>query len=145
MTSRPNFHESFTQDAEVKGGSNRSFGIVFSVVFGIVAFWPVLFSDGLPFWWALAVSLVFLALALVYPRSLTVPNRLWTKLGLLLHRIVNPIVMALIFFAVFTPMAVLIRLLGKDLLNVKIDDAADSYWIERDPPGPSPESMRRQY
>ena len=145
MASQQNFHESFLQSGEVKGGSNRSFGIVFCLVFGIIAAWPLLFSDGRPYWWALAVSLVFLVLALVYPRSLTVPNRLWTKLGLLLHRIVNPLIMGLIFFLAFTPMAILLRALGKDLLNMKRDTSADSYWILRDPPGPSPESMRRQY
>lgn len=145
MASKQNFHERFLPTGEIKGGSNRSFGIVFSVVFAIIGFWPILFSDGPVYWWALAVSLVFLVLALAVPRSLELPNRLWTKLGLLLHRVVNPIIMGLIFYVVFTPMGLLIRMLGKDLLNTKHDATAKSYWVVREPPGPSPESMRRQY
>ena len=145
MAIKQNFHESYRQTGEIKGGSNRAFGIVFFVVFGVIAVWPMVFSDGPPRWWALLISLTILGLALIYPRSLALPNRLWTKLGLLLHRIVNPIIMGLIFYVAFTPMALLLRLLGKDLLNMKLDASAESYWVVRDPPGPSPESMSRQY
>ncbi len=83
--------------------------------------------------------------AIVAPKVLHPLNRVWTSLGLLLGKVVNPIVMGVVFLLAVTPIAVILRLLGKDLLRLRRDPAADSYWIPRDPPGPDPASMSRQF
>lgn len=136
-------HENLSRRA-VKTGSDRSFGFVFAVVFSVVAFWPLLEGTP-PRWWALLIAMVFLVLALVRPSLLAPLNRAWTRFGLLLHHIVNPIVMGLLFFLVFAPMGIAMRFLGKDLLRLKLDKAAKSYWIERSPPGPDPKTMNNQF
>lgn len=144
MEKEPQFHESFHRDEQVKSSSDRAFGLVFFVVFTLVSIWPVLFGN--PFrWWTAPFAAIFLALALLAPRVLAPLNRQWTKLGLLMHRVVNPLVMGLLFFVAITPMALVLRLLGKDLLRLKLDPAATSYWIARTPPGPPSDSMRRQF
>jgi large-conductance mechanosensitive channel len=88
---------------------------------------------------------VFLAAASLAPRALKPLNRLWFLFGAFLHKIVSPLVMALLFFVTVTPIAILMRLAGKDPLRLKFDRAAKSYWIERTPPGPAPETMRNQF
>jgi hypothetical protein len=113
-------------------------------VFALIGLVPLLLGHGLRIW-ALVVAAVFLAAAYLAPRLLAPLNRLWFKFGLLLHHIVNPIVMALIFFGAVLPTALMVRLFGKDLLRLKRDASAKSYWIERDPPGPEPQSMTRQF
>src|SRR5262245_23347122 len=137
-------HESFHREANVKGSSDRSFGLVFAAFFAIVAALPLLFGAPLR-WWALAVAGLFLLLALVAPAALAPLNRLWTKFGLLLHRVMSPVVLGVMFFLVITPIGLLMRLLGKDLLRLKFDRAAGSYWISREPPGPPPESLKDQF
>ncbi len=136
-------HENLNR-RDVKTGSDRSFGFVFTVVFSVVALWPLL-EDTPPRWWALLLGMVFLVLTLVRPSLLAPLNRAWTRFGLLLHHIVNPIVMGLLFFLVFAPMGVAMRILGKDLLRLKLDKGAKSYWIERRPPGPDPKTMNNQF
>jgi len=144
MEKEPQFHESFERNEQVKSSSDRVFGLVFFVVFTLVSIWPVLF--GHPFrWWTAPFAVIFLGLALLAPQTLAPLNRQWTKLGLLMHRVVNPIIMGLLFFVAITPMALVLRLLGKDLLRLKRDPAAASYWIVRTPPGPSGDSMRQQF
>jgi hypothetical protein len=137
-------HESYERKEDVQGSSNRSFGLVFAVVFAIIAFFP-LFSGGAVRLWSLAIAGVFLVLALTIPGVLAPLNRLWLKFGLLLHRIVNPVVLGFMFFVVITPMGLLMRAFGKDPLRLKFDRAAQSYWIPRDPPGPAPESLKDQF
>ena len=88
---------------------------------------------------------MFLVPALVRPQVLGPLNRLWLRLGLLLQRLVTPVVMALLFYGTVTPIALVLRLLGKDLLRLRIDRGADSYWLERRPPGPAPDTMRNQF
>ena len=95
--------------------------------------------------WALVVGGLFLVVALAAPAVLAPLNRIWTKFGLLISRVTNPIVTALLFFVVFTPFAMVLRMLGKDLLRQKLDPTAKSYWIERTPAGPEPESMVHQF
>ena len=129
---------------KVTVGSERSFGIVFACVFALIGLVPLLLGHGFRIW-ALVIAAAFLAAAYLAPRLLTPLNRLWFKFGLLLHHIVNPIVMALIFFGAVLPTAIMVRLFGKDLLRLKRDASAKSYWIERTPPGPEPESMTRQF
>jgi hypothetical protein len=116
-----------------KQGSEKSFGIVFSIVFLIVALYPLTNSGSLRIW-ALAVSAVFLLLAYVAPKTLSLINKLWFKFGMLLGSIVSPIVMALVYFITVLPTGLIMRLLGKDLLRQKLDKGAKSYWIERSEP-----------
>ena len=137
-------HEIFDRETEVKIGSERSFGMVMTAFFVLVA--AVRFWKGEPWaWLPLPVAGIFLCLALFWTAPLKPLNRLWFKFGLLLHKIVNPIVMGLLFYLAVTPMAILLRMLRKDLLKLRRDDAAESYWIPRQPPGPTPESMKSQF
>ena len=118
-------------DEEVVGPSNRSFGLVFTVVFTIIALLP-LWRGGAPRWWAAAVASLFGGLALVWPRALGPANRIWLRIGLLMHRIVNPIVMGAIFYLVVTPFGLAMRLLGKGPAAMRrADPNATSYWIDR--------------
>lgn len=129
---------------QVEMGSDRSFGLVFAAVFAIVALLPL--KDGAePRLWAGAVAAAFLAVALVFPKALKPLNKLWFLVGMALHHVVTPLVMGLLFFVTVTPIALLMRAAGKDPLRLARDDAAASYWIVRDPPGPDAESMRRQF
>ncbi len=125
-------------------GSERSFGIVFACVFALIGTVPWLLGHELRLW-ALGGAAAFLLVALLLPSLLAPFNRLWFRFGLLLHHIVNPIIMALIFFGAVLPTGLAVRAFGKDLLRLKRDPKASSYWIERDPPGPEPESMTRQF
>ena len=113
--------------------SPKSFGIVFFIVFLIVALYPLINSEDLRIW-ALSISAVFLLLAFVAPKVLSIPNKLWFKFGMLLGSIVAPIVMALVYFLTVLPTGLIMRLLGKDLLRQKLDKNAKSYWIERSEP-----------
>jgi saxitoxin biosynthesis operon SxtJ-like protein len=125
-------------------GSNRTFGLVFAAVFGIVALWPLV-SGGMPRPWAAVLAVAFLAVALVAPRLLSPLNRAWFHVGLTLHRVVNPIVMAIIYYGTVVPVGLILRARGKDMLRLKRDPNARSYWIERDPPGPPRGSMTKQF
>ena len=129
---------------KVEMGSDRSFGLVFATVFAIVALLP-LKSGGEPRLWAAAVAAAFLVVSFSCPRVLKPLNRLWFLVGMALHHVVTPVVMGLLFFLTVTPIALIMRALGKDPLRLKRDNAAASYWILRQPPGPQPDSMRRQF
>ena len=124
--------------------SNRSFGLVFTVVFLIVGLLP-LFSRHTVRWWALAVSGVFLILALLQSPVLTPLNRLWMRFGLFLHKIISPVILGIIYFLVITPIGWWMLRKGKDPMRRSFDPAAQSYWIPRDPPGPPPASMSNQF
>lgn len=125
-------------------GSNRAFGVVFTVVFAIIAVWPVL-SGGPPKLWATVIAGAFLGVALFAPKLLTPLNRAWFQLGLALHRVVNPVVMAVIYFGTVVPIGLIMRARGKDPLRLRRDPQAKSYWIARDPPGPARGSMNKQF
>jgi ABC-type uncharacterized transport system permease subunit len=129
----------------VETSSPRSFGIVFAVVFAVIAVWPLVFGRGDPRWWAAIIALLFALLAAVRPSLLSTPNRWWAAFGLLLGRIVSPIVLGLLFYLVFTPMGWALRAMGKDPMRLKRDAGASTYWIERQPPGPPPESLNNQF
>ena len=113
--------------------SNRNFGIVFFLVFLIISLYPLAFNEALAKW-ALVISIIFLALGLINSKILTPLNRLWFKFGIFLGRIISPIIMALIFFLVVTPIGLIMRLLKKDLLNLKYNKKNKSYWIEKNGP-----------
>ena len=137
-------HERLATEEAVHGSSDRSFGVVIAVALLVVGLAPI--ARGRPVrWWSLGLAVVVLVLALALPRALAPLNRLWLRLGLLLHAIVNPVVMGLIFYATVTPMGLVMRLLGKDPLRLRVDPSATSYWIPRSPPGPAPDTMRRQF
>jgi hypothetical protein len=127
----------------IVGPTDRSFGITFAVIFALAGCLPLL-GDGGVTWWLLAMSAATAAIALLRPTLLAPLNRWWLKFGLLLHKIVNPVVMGLMFFVVVTPVGLLMRLGGKRALG-RIDRQATSYWVLRDPPGPDPQSMRQQF
>ena len=117
---------------DIKVGSNRSFGIVFFVVFLLVSLYPLINGENVRFW-SLAISFIFLVLGILNSNLLSPLNKIWFKFGILLGRIISPIVMCIIFFLVVTPIAFIMRLLGKDLLNLKYSDN-QSYWIEKTNP-----------
>ena len=117
---------------EDKIGSNKNFGIVFFVVFLIISLYPIL-NDGSLRLWSLIISIIFLILGLMNSKILLPLNRLWFKLGIILGKIISPIVMGIIFFFVVTPIGYLMRLFKKDVLNLKFNDNK-SYWIEKNGP-----------
>ena len=117
---------------DVKISSNRSFGIVFFVVFLIIALFPLI-NDGNIRLWSLFVSLAFLVLGLLNSKFLSPLNKIWFKFGLFLGKIISPMVMGLIFFFVVTPIGILMKILKKDLLNLKINNNK-SYWIKKSEP-----------
>jgi len=137
-------HEDYSRGQEIKESSNRAFGWVFTIVFLIIALLP-LFSGGALRWWSLIVSGMVAVITMAAPALLTIPNRLWLRFGLLLHSIVSPVVLAIMFYVVVTPMGVLMRAFGKDSLRLSRSGSVQSYWIRRDPPGPKPESMSNQF
>ena len=137
-------HEDFSRKEDIKPSSDRSFGLVIATVFLLITFWPLIRAEPVR-WWALAVAAVFAALALLWTAALAPLNKCWTKLGVLLYRIVSPIVLGLLFYVIVTPVALLMRVLGKDPLRLRREPDAASYWIDRMPRGPAPESMKNQF
>jgi hypothetical protein len=124
--------------------SDRTFGIVFCIVFLIIGLWPILnLMD--PHIWALAISITLLAISVFQPKLLGAFNILWYKFGLLLHKIMNPLLLGLIFFSTFVPIGLLMRLLGKRPLPIGFSKSKDSYWIERKQSELDPETMKRQF
>ena len=117
---------------DIKIGSNRSFGIVFFIVFLFIAFYPLFNNEGLRIW-SLIIAIIFLILGLINSKVLTPFNKLWFKFGLLLGKIISPVIMGVIFFLVVTPIAFIMRIIGKDLLNLKFNKNK-SYWIEKTGP-----------
>lgn len=124
--------------------TDRSFGIVFAIVFALLA--AYLSWRGQGWWWVLLVaSMVVLTLALVRPSLLAHLNWVWTRLGLLIGAIVAPVVMAVIFFGVVTPIGLFARVIGKHFLYLRRDPAALTYWLARDGSNTTPESLRDQF
>jgi hypothetical protein len=137
-------NEPIVSHKKVVAGSDRSFGLVFAAFFAIVALLPA--SHGAPLrWWALGLAAGFAIIAFIAPRLLHPLNRVWFALGLLLHHVVNPVIMAVMFYGAILPMALLLRAVGKDILRLKRDPQAGSYWITREPPAPAPGSMSKQF
>ena len=126
-------HES-ARDEDVVGPSDRSFGFVFTVVFLIVALLP-LWRGAEPRWWAVGVAGAFFGLALVWPRALAPLNRLWLRIGLLMHRVVNPVVMGVIYYLVVTPFGLVMRRVrGEPAVRRQPDKTLSTYWIARSDP-----------
>ena len=116
----------------IQMGSNRSFGIVFFIVFLLIALYPLLKDNDLRIW-SLVISFIFLILGLINSKILTPLNRLWFKFGLLLGKFISPLIMGIIFFIVVTPIGIIMRLLKKDLLNLKYNKK-ETYWIDKSGP-----------
>jgi len=109
--------------------TNRNFGIVFTIVFLIISFWPLL-KNGEIRYWPLIISFIFFVLAIINSKILTPLNKVWMKFGLILGKIVSPLVMGVIFFFVVTPTGIIMRLFGKDLLNLKKNNK-NTYWLKK--------------
>jgi hypothetical protein len=140
----PSTHEDFSREEKVVAGSDRSFGLVMAGAFALVSalnawhvgrLWP----------WTTALAALFLIAALTRPALLNPLNRVWLKFGLLLHKVVNPVIMALLFYGTVLPTGLIARAMGKDLLRLKREPEAESYWIVRAPPGPAPDTMKDQF
>jgi hypothetical protein len=146
MSTKPSFHEDFSRGETVKGSSDRAFGLTVGgilVLIALVRAW--LHGPGwLPYGLG-GIGLLLVVLGLVLPRSLSAANRAWMKLGLVMFKVVNPVVLALIYGLTIVPTGLLMRLFGRDPLKLRIDRAAASYWVIREPPGPAPETMTNQF
>ena len=125
----------------VKIPSNRSFGFLFFIVFLAISLWPLISQEDLRLW-ALILSLIFLILGILNSKILTPLNKLWIKFGILLGNIDSPVVMGVVFFIVVTPIGLIMRLLGKDLLRVNKNESTFSYWIDREK---KTDTMKRQF
>ena len=118
---------------DIRVSSNRSFGIVFFIVFLLIATYPLLKGNDLRFW-SLLISFGFLILGLINSKILSPLNKLWFKFGLILGKIISPLIMGIIFFVVVTPIGVAMRLLKKDLLSLKYNQKKKTYWIKKTGP-----------
>ena len=129
------------QNIDIDEASEKSFGIVFAIVFLLIGLYPL--TAGEEVWlWSLIVSAILILVAYIAPNMLAVPNRWWFKFGMALGAVVAPLVMLLVHVVTVVPIGLIIKLLGKDLLRIKFDERAKSYWIERDQPVGS---MRDQF
>ena len=118
------------QHTKIRMGSERNFGYIFCLVIAALAFWPLTAGGGVSVW-LLLLALAIGIIATLVPRVLRPLNQLWFRLGLLLGVIISPVAMAVVFYLVITPIGLIMRAAGKDLLRQKIDKQADNYWIER--------------
>ena len=130
-----------TSNSKIQISSNRNFGLVFFVVFLIVALWPLKYEEDFRLW-SLTLSIIFFILGIINSKLLTPLNKLWFKFGILLGSIVSPIVMGIVYFLVVTPIGIIMRLLGKDLLKTSKVKNTNTYWIQRDK---QKNTMRKQF
>lgn len=137
-------HEDFTRGEAPRGASDRSFGLVFTVAFVLVGLAPLRRHAPVRLW-AVGIAVALAIVSWASPQILHPANRAWTKLSLLLNRMVSPVAMGAIFYLVAAPTGIVMRWMGKDPLRLRRDPSADSYWLRRDPPGPAPETMSNQF
>ena len=140
-------HEQYVAHSTITTSSDKSFGLTVGGILAAIAL--------ARWWWVgslswlmtafLIVGVALVALALIRPGLLAPLNRLWTKLGLLMFHVVNPVVMLLLFIVTIVPAGLIMRAVGHDPMRRRFDPQARSYWIERDPPGPPPDSLRNQF
>lgn len=138
-------HETVASFRKIKLGSNRKFGLVFGALFAILGVWPLFHHADSPKWGLIVLSAATVAVALLRPAWLTLLNLGWFKLGLALGKIVNPVAMGILFFGAVVPVGRYLRWKGEDLLRLKMNPQAGTYWIERGPPYPPPDSMKKQF
>ena len=127
--------------SNIKISSNRNFGLVFFFIFLVVSIWPLTHNES-PRIWSAIISLAFLILVLTRSKLLTPLNRLWTKFGIILGSIIAPIVMGVVFFLVVTPIGLVMKIIGMDLLSIKYDKKKETYWVKRDKPT---STMKQQF
>ena len=120
------------RDKDIKISTNRSFGVVFFIVFLLIALYPLVNNEDIRLW-SLVISLIFLVLGIINSKILSPLNKIWFKFGIILGIIISPVIMGAIFFLVVTPIGFIMRLTGKDLLNLKYHDDK-SYWIKKEDP-----------
>lgn len=138
-------HENLRDHGPKKTATDKSFGLVFATVFALIAAFQT-YAGRLD--WAVGLAgaaVLMLILAFMKPALLAPLNKIWSKFGLLLHKVTNPLIMGMIYFVVCTPMGVVMRIFGYDPLRTKMDPEAETYWIKRDPPGPTPDTMKHQF
>ena len=127
--------------SNIKISSNRNFGLVFFFIFLVVSIWPLTHNES-PRIWSAIIYLAFLILVLTRSKLLTPLNRLWAKFGIILGSIIAPIVMGVVFFLVITPIGLVMKIIGKDLLSIKYDKKKETYWVKRDKPT---STMKQQF
>ena len=137
-------HENFSRGETVVSGSDRSFGLVMAGACAVLAALNA-WHGGRTWPWMSGAVALFLVAALLFPKALNPLNKAWLKFGLLLHKVVNPIIMGLVFYGTVLPTGLVMRAMGKDLLRLKLQPEADSYWIIRQPPGPAADTMKDQF
>lgn len=137
-------HETLNRPDDVPRASNRSVGLLFAVIFGLTGAWPLFGGDG-PRIWALSVACGLVVLSLALPRALTPLAWAWLGLGHVLHLVVSPLILGLVYVVAVVPTGLYVKATGKDPLRLKRDPEAKSYWIERDPPGPDPKTLHQQF
>jgi saxitoxin biosynthesis operon SxtJ-like protein len=140
-------HEDYRRSETVKGSSDRGFGLTVGGILLLIVAVRIWRHSG---YGAIelvlgAVGLCLIVLALVRAQSLSGLNRAWTRLGLLLFKVVNPVVLALIYLVTIVPIGLIMRACGHDPLRLKRDPSASTYWVKREPPGPAPETMINQF
>ena len=137
-------HKSFDRNKNATVSSDRSFGFVFFLVFILIAFAPMI-SAGEIRGWALIAGGVFLLAAIVRPSLLSSLNRVWTKFGLLMHQGSSPIVLAILFFLIMSPYAIVMRLFHRDILNLSYQPESESYWVNRKTTNDVGQNMKNQF
>jgi len=137
-------HENLSRRDKVKIGSEKSFGFVFSAFFAIIGFFPLIEASD-PNYWAFSASALFLACSIIMPNILRPFNVIWFRFGLLIHSVVNPVIISLMFFLIFTPFALVFRVMGRKFLERKIDHKIETYWISRSRADDAVSSMADQF
>lgn len=146
---KPSFHEDYARTHEIKSGTDRGFGLTVGGILVLIAAVRAALDWGEPLGWLTpllaVVGVVLLGFAALAPSRLAPAHRAWIKLGLVLFKVVNPVVLGLVYVTTVVPTGLIMRVLGRDPLGRRFDPSAASYWIERDPPGPAPETMKNQF
>jgi hypothetical protein len=143
---KASFHEDFRRPEDVRGASDRGFGLTVGGILVLIATVRTYFYGlGWVHYGLGGLGLLLVVLGLLLPHSLSALNRAWTRLGLFMFRFVSPVVLGLIYGLAIVPIGLAMRLFGHDPLHLKRDPQVDSYWVVRDPPGPAPETMINQF
>jgi hypothetical protein len=137
-------HEDICRHSEVRGPSNRQFGVVIGGFLALLAFAPLLHRRT-PHWALAAIAVAVLLVTAVAPSALSIPNRLWMRLSMTLAKVVNPVVLSLIFYVFVTPLAMLLKVMGKDVIERRIDSRRESYWVPRTSSDTPAGSMARPF
>jgi len=137
-------HESLASFRKIEASSNRKFGLTIGAVLFALSLLPLLHHRA-PHWWLVVVSAAFLIAGAIFPSILAWPNRLWFKFGLALNAVVSPIIMGALYFGAVVPIGWLVRRSGEDILALRLAPEASTYWITRDPPGPTSGSLGKQF